>query len=61
MQECQGHLTLDKDSAPDKWTNAPEDDAKLVDAEGCGSGCHALRVVQRSVPLKGSPRYLALS
>ena len=33
----------------------------MVDTERCSSGCHALRVAQARVPLKGSPRYLALS
>jgi hypothetical protein len=33
----------------------------LVNAEWCSSGSHALRVAQRIMPLKGSPRYLALS
>jgi len=61
MQVREGHITLDKHPAPDEWTNASEDDAELVDTERCGRGCHALRVLQRSVLLKGSPRYLALS
>ena len=61
MQVREGHLTPDKHPAPDEWTDASEDEAGLVDAERCGRGCHALRVVQRSVALKGSPRYLALS
>jgi hypothetical protein len=36
MEMCQGRLTLDKDTAPDEWTDAPEDDTELVDAERCG-------------------------
>src|SRR5712691_11638689 len=61
MQMHQGRITLDKDTAPDERTDAPEDNTELVDTERCGRGCHALRVAQYSVPLKGSPRYLALS
>ena len=57
----QGRITLHKDTAPDERTDAPEDDPQLVDAERCGRGCHALRVAQDLVPLKGAPRYLALS
>jgi len=57
----QGRITLDKDTAPDERTDAPEDNTELVNTERCGRGCHALRVAQYSVPLKGSPRYLALS
>ena len=54
--ECD--LTPDKHPTPDKRADTSEDDAELVDAERCSRGCHALRVVQRSVLLKGSPRYL---
>ena len=61
MQVCEGHSTPDKHPAPDERADTSEDDAELGDAEQCGRGCHALRVVQRSVLLKGSPRYLALS
>jgi hypothetical protein len=61
MQGRKGHSTPDKHPAPDEWTDAPEDEAELVDAERCSRGCHALRVAQRSVPLKISPRYLTLS
>src|SRR5215211_4507905 len=61
MQVCKGHITPDKHTAPDEWADAPEDDAELVNAERCGRGHHALRVAQNIVPLKNSPRYLALS
>jgi hypothetical protein len=44
-----------------EWANAAQDDAELVDVEWCSSGSHALRVAQSIGPLKGSPRYLALS
>jgi putative tryptophan/tyrosine transport system substrate-binding protein len=61
MQVGEGHLAPDKYPTPDERTNAPEDDAELVNAEWCISCCHTLRVAQRIVPLKGSPRYLTLS
>jgi hypothetical protein len=61
MQVREGHIAPDKHLAPDEWADAPEDDAELVDAERCERGRHALRVARRIVPLKGSPRYLALS
>jgi hypothetical protein len=61
MQVREGHLAPDKHPTPDERTNAPEDDAELVDAEWCNSCRHTLRVAQRIVPLKGFPRYLALS
>ena len=61
MQVREGHIAADEHPAPDERADASEDDAELVDAERCSRGCHALRVAQRSVPLKGSPRYLALS
>lgn len=57
----EGHLAPDKYPTPDERTNAPEDDAELVNAEWCISCRHTLRVAQRIVPLKGSPRYLTLS
>jgi len=61
MQVREGHIAPDKHPAPDEGADAPEDDAELVDAERCSSGSHALRVAQRIMLLKGSPRYLALS
>jgi hypothetical protein len=61
MEVREGHLAPDKYPPPAARTNAPEDDAELVDAEWCGSWRHTLRVAQRIVPLKGAPRYLALS
>jgi Gpi18-like mannosyltransferase len=61
MQVGEGHLAPDKYPTPDERTNAPEDDAELVNAEWCISCRHTLRVAQRIVPLKGSPRYLTLS
>ena len=48
-------------TTPDKWANAAQDDAELIDVEWCSSGSHTLRVAQSIGPLKGSPRYLALS
>jgi len=48
-------------ATPDKWAHAAQDDAALIDAEWWSSGSHMLRVAQRVGPLKGSPRYLALS
>src|SRR5215471_669378 len=61
MQVCQGGMAVHQHSTPDEWANAAQDDAELIDAEWCSSGNHVLRVAQRSVPLKRSPRYLALS
>jgi len=61
MQVCQGGLAVHQHSTPNKRADTTQDDTELVDAEQWSSGSHALRVAQRSVPLKGSPRYLALS
>jgi hypothetical protein len=61
MQVREGHLAPDKYPTPDERTHAPEDNAELVDAEWYHSCRHTLRVAHRIVPLKGSPRYLALS
>jgi hypothetical protein len=57
MQVCEGHIVPDKHPTPDERTYAPEDNAELVDAEWCHSCRHTLRVAQRIMPLKGSPRY----
>jgi hypothetical protein len=61
MELRQSRLAAHQYPAPDEWTDAAQDDMELVDTKQCGSGCHALRVAQDLVPLKGSPRYLALS
>jgi hypothetical protein len=61
MEMRQGGIAGHQHPTPDEWTDAAQDDTELVDTERCGSGCHALRVAQDLVPLKGSPRYLALS
>ena len=61
MEVPEGHITPDKHPAPDEWTDASKNNAERVDAEWCGRGWHALRVAQRSMSLKGSPRDLALS
>ena len=61
MEVRQGRIAAHQHATPDEWADAAQDDAELVDAEWCGSGSHALRVAQSIVPLKGSPRYLALS
>jgi hypothetical protein len=61
MQVCQAGLAVHQHSTPDERADTTQDDTELVDAEQWSSGSHALRVAQRSVPLKGSPRYLALS
>jgi hypothetical protein len=61
MEVCQGRLAGYQHPPPDERTDAPQDDAELVDAERCRRGSHALRVARRIVSLKGSPRYLALS
>jgi hypothetical protein len=57
----QGGITVYQHPTPDERANAAEDDVELVNAERCGRGCHALRVVQRSVLLMGAPQYLARS
>ena len=61
MEVRQGGMAVHQHATPDEWTNTTQDDAELVDTEWCPSGSHALRVAQRIGPLKGSPRYLALS
>ena len=58
---CQGGLAGHQHPTPDERADTTQDDTELVDAERCGRGCHALRVAQRIAPLKGVPRYLALS
>jgi hypothetical protein len=57
----EGHIAPDKHPMPDEWADAPEEDAELVHTERCGRERYILRVAQSLVPLKGSPRYLALS
>jgi hypothetical protein len=61
MQVHEGYITLDTHPVSDELAEASEEDAELVDAERCRRGRHALRVGPRSVLLKGSPRYVALS
>ena len=61
MEVRQGCLIVYKHLTPDEWADATQDNTQLIDAQGCGRGRHALRIAQSIVPLKGSPRYLALS
>ena len=61
MEVRQGGIAVHEHATPDERADASQDDPQLVDAEWCSSGSHALRVAQRIRPLKGSPRYLALS
>ena len=61
MEVRQGGLAGHQHPTPDERADAAQDDAQLVDAEWWSSGSHALRVAQCIVPLKGAPRYLALS
>ena len=61
MEVRQGRLAGHQHPTPDERADTTQDDTELVDAEQWSSGSHALRVAQRGVPLKGSPRYLALS
>jgi hypothetical protein len=61
MEVRQGGMAMYQHTAPDEWANAAQDDAELIDAEWCSHGSHRLRVAQSIGPLKGSPRYLALS
>jgi hypothetical protein len=57
----QGGLAGHQHPTPDEWADAAQDNPQLVDTEWCRSRSPALRVAQDLVPLKGSPRYLALS
>jgi hypothetical protein len=61
MEVRQGGIAGHQHATPDEGANAAQDDAELIDAEWCRSGSHALRVAQCIEPLKGVPRYLALS
>jgi hypothetical protein len=57
----QRSLATHKDTTPDEWADAAQDDAQLVETARCSRGHHVLRVTQCRVSLKDSPRYLALS
>ena len=61
MEMRQRGLASHKDTTPDEWGDAAQDDAQLVETERCSRGHHVLRVTQCRVSLKDSPRYLALS
>ena len=61
MKVRQSGMAVHQHTTPDKWANAAQDDAELIDVEWCSSSSHTLRVAQSIGPLKGSPRYLALS
>ena len=61
MQVRQSRIAAHQHLTPDEWVNAAQDDPQLVEVERCGRGCHALRVAQSIMLLKGSPRYLTLS
>ena len=61
MEVRQGGLAGHQHAPPDERADAAQDDSQLIDAEWCSSGSYALRVAQRIVSLKGSPRYLTLS
>jgi hypothetical protein len=56
----QRGLAAHKDTTPDEWADAAQDDAQLVETERCSRGHHVLRVTQCRISLKDSPRYLAL-
>jgi hypothetical protein len=61
MELRQGRLTAHKQAAPNERTDATQDDAQLVDVAWGSRSSHGLRVAQSIAPLKGVPRYLALS
>jgi hypothetical protein len=61
MEMRQGGIAGHQHATPDERADATQEDAELIDAEWGSSGSHVLRVAQRIGPLKGSPRYLALS
>jgi transposase len=60
VERRQRGLAAHKDTTPDEWADAAQDDAQLVETERCRRGHHVLRVTQCRVSLKDSPRYLAL-
>ena len=61
MQRRQGRIAPYKHTTPAERADATQDDPQLVNAERCSRGHQALRGAPSLVPLKGSPRYLALS
>jgi hypothetical protein len=59
VQLSQRGVTLDKESTPDEWTDAAQDDAQLIDV-WMGWLLFHEQSVRRHIPcFKGSPRYLA--
>ena len=61
MEKRQRGLVVHKDTTPDQWTDAAQDDAPLVETERCCRGHHVLRVTQYRVSLKDPPWYFAFS
>jgi hypothetical protein len=61
MEKRQHGLVAHKDTTPDQWADAAQDDAQLVETERCCRGHHVLRVTQYRVSLKDPPWYFALS
>src|SRR2546427_10172048 len=57
----QGGVTSDQESTPDERTDAPQDDAQLIDVRVCLVLFHAQSVGRKAHWCKGSPRNLALS
>src|SRR5215510_6428858 len=61
VQLGQRGVTSDKESTPDEWTDASQDDTQLIDVWMGLLLCHAQSVRRHTPCFKGSPRYLAVS
>src|SRR5262245_47806069 len=61
VQLGQGGVTSDKESTPDKGTDASQDDTQLIDVWMGLLLFHAQSVRRHTPCFKGSPRYLAVS
>src|SRR5215471_16011941 len=61
VQLGQRGVTSDKESTPDKWTDASQDDTQLIDVWMGLLLFHAQSVRRHTPCFKGSPRYLAVS
>jgi Transposase, Mutator family len=61
VELCQGGVAADEESAPDERTDLSEGDTQLIDTARVRWLAHRWSVAQYAVPLKASPRNLALS
>src|SRR4029434_6750876 len=61
VQLGQRGVTSDKESTPDKWTDASQDNTQLIDVWIGLLLFHAQSVRRHTPCFKGSPRYLAVS